>query len=359
MPFGAFDPLKSNFTRRYRSLILIIIGNIAFILYLVFFVGIGSLIDFLSRLNLYQYALFYSIAAAAVVLAVFFDSLIWHSLLKPLSIKVKLRKLFLYNWIGNFVEMVVPCETVCGEATRIYLSQKETASNAGIAAAPVVSSRIISTFVYTGGLIIGFASLLLTRSVPIYLGGLFILIIVGTSSIVGAIFYLAFSDNAVQKLVNFLMRLVKIVTKNQAKLELQKEKITRSLASFGDSFRVYRQHPRYLVQPIIFAIIAWFFSLVVYLMVFYSLSFDGISLIDLTLIYCVQATVETITAGFPVGAVEITTINLYSLYGVPLVIAGAATTLTRLLTFWFQIIIGYPLVQFTELKNLLKGTFFS
>ncbi len=324
-----------------------------------YFVGIGSLIDFLSRLNLEQYALFYSIAAAAVVLSVFFDSLIWHSLLKPLSIKVKLRKLFLYNWIGNFVEMIVPCETVCGEATRIYLSQKETSSNAGIAAAPVVSSRILSTFVYTSGLIIGFIWLLFARTVPLYLISLFVLIIIGTSAVVGAIFYLAFSDTAVEKLVNFLMRIVRVVTKNQAKLEQDKEKITRSLASFGDSFRVYRQHPRYLIEPLIFAIIAWFFSLLVYLMVFHSLGFDDISLIDLTLIYCVQATVETITAGFPVGAVEITTINLYSLYGVPLVVAGAATTLTRLLTFWFQIIIGYPIVQFTELKNLLKGTFFS
>jgi uncharacterized protein (TIRG00374 family) len=324
-----------------------------------FFVGFESLADFLSKLNLTQYAAFYSVAAAALVLSVFFDSLIWHSLLKPLSVKVKLKKLFLYNWIGNFVEKVVPCETVCGEATRIYLSQKETASNAGIAAAPVVSSRIISTFVYTGGLLIGFVWLLLTRSTPIYLDGVFVLILLGTASVVGAIFYLAFSEGAVQKLVDFLMRLAKIVTKNQAKLEQQKDKIARALSSFGDSFRVYREHPRYLIQPVIFAIIAWFFSLLVYLMVFYSLNFQGISIVDLTLIYCVEATVETITAGFPVGAVEITTINLYSIYGVPLVIAGAATTLTRLLTFWFQIIIGYPIVQFTEVKNLLRGTFLS
>lgn len=254
--------------------------------------------------------------------------------------------------------MVIPCETVCGEATRIYLSQKETSSNAGIAAAPVVSSRILSTFVYTSGLVIGFVWLLFTRSIPLYLVSLFILIVVGTSAIVGAIFYLAFSDTAVEKLVNFLMRLVRVITKNQTKLERDKERITRSLASFGDSFRVYRQHPRYLIKPIIFAIIAWFFSLLVYLLVFYSLGYNSIGLIDLTLIYCVQATVETITAGFPVGAVEITTINLYSLYGVPVVMAGAATTLTRLLTFWFQIIIGYPIIQFTELKNTIKGTFF-
>jgi uncharacterized membrane protein YbhN (UPF0104 family) len=73
------------------------------------------------------------------------------------------------------------------------------------------------------------------------------------------------------------------------------------------------------------------------------------------MVYCVSSTVETLTAGFPVGAVEITLISLYSALGVPVVIAGAATTLTRLLTFWCQIIVGYPILQFTELKNVLKG----
>jgi uncharacterized membrane protein YbhN (UPF0104 family) len=78
------------------------------------------------------------------------------------------------------------------------------------------------------------------------------------------------------------------------------------------------------VRPVIFAVVSWLFSLLVYLMVFYSLNFEGISIVDLTLIYCISATVETITAGFPVGAVEITMINLYSLYGVPLVVAGGS-----------------------------------
>jgi uncharacterized membrane protein YbhN (UPF0104 family) len=105
----------------------------------------------------------------------------------------------------------------------------------------------------------------------------------------------------------------------------------------------------------IFAVIGWLFTLLVYMMVFYSLNFTSITFLDLAMVYCVSSTVETITAGFPVGAVEITMTSLYSALGVPLVIAGAATTLTRLLTFWFQIIVGYPLVEFTGLRNILKG----
>ena len=80
----------------------------------------------------------------------------------------------------------------------------------------------------------------------------------------------------------------------------------------------------------------------------------SISIVDLAMVYCVSSIVETLTAGFPVGAVEITMISLYSALGIPLVVAGAATTLTRLLTFWFQIIVGYPIFQITGLENLLK-----
>ena len=73
------------------------------------------------------------------------------------------------------------------------------------------------------------------------------------------------------------------------------------------------------------------------------------------MVYCISSTVETLTAGFPVGALEITMISLYSALGVPLVIAGAATALTRLLTFRFQIIVCYPIFQLKGLKEALEG----
>jgi hypothetical protein len=54
-------------------------------------------------------------------------------------------------------------------------------------------------------------------------------------------------------------------------------------------------------------------------MVFYALNFRSITLPDLAVVYFISSTVETITSGFPVGAVEITMINLYSALNVPLV----------------------------------------
>jgi len=332
-----------------------VLGLVAFILYLWFFVGFNGLFNLLSKLNVYQYSLFFSLAVIALFLAVIFDSLIWHSLLGSLSVKVKLRKIILYNWVGNFVELIVPSATVGGEVARILLAQKETKNDTGIAAATVIGSRIISTFVYSGGLLIAFSVLLLTHQLPIYLLTPIILVSIGTAGVIAVVFVVAFKESAVDKIANVSLWIARRITKNPVKLEAIREKIHAILSSFSEVFKTFKANKRYLIKPVIFAIIAWLFNLTVYLMIFYSLNFTGISLIDLATVYCIVTTVETLTAGFPVGAVEVTMINLFSLYGVPIAVAGAATTLTRLLTFWCQVLVGYPLVEWIGAKSLIKS----
>jgi uncharacterized protein (TIRG00374 family) len=344
-----------GFLSKHKSSLFLILGSIAFIAYLEYFVKFDSLIKLLTSLNLAQYSLYYSLAILSLVLMVFFDSLIFYYLLQGLKVKIKLTKMILYNWIGNFVEMVIPCETVCGEVTRIYLIQKDTKSNIGTSAAPVISSRIISTVIYTAGLLVGSIFLVFGRPLPLYLLGTLLVISFGTVGIIGVFFYIALKNGADERLVNAIMRLLKVITKNQAKLDKRKEKLQTTIFSFTEAFKTYKKNPKLLIKPTIFAAVGYIFNLLVFLMVFYALNFRSITLPDLAVVYFISSTVETITSGFPVGAVEITMINLYSALNVPLVIAGAATTLSRLLTFWVQVLIGYPLVQFTGLKQLVKN----
>jgi len=339
---------------KYRSAIFMLAGSIAFAAYLWFIVGVSSLFDLFSQLDLGKYSLYYSIAILALFMSVFFDSMIWHSLLQSMKVKMKLRKIVLYNWIGNFVEMVIPCETVCGEVTRMYLAKKDTNQNIGATAAPVITSRLLSTLVYTSGLLVGSLVLVTTQRMPTYLLGTLLLVSVASIGTIFAALYLVLKEEAAEKLVSLAMVFVKIVTKSKAAQEQQKENLRLSLYSFGEAFGTYKKRPKFLIKPIFYAVIAWSFTLLVYMMVFYSLDFMSISIVDLAMVYCVSSIVETLTAGFPVGAVEITMISLYSALGIPLVVAGAATTLTRLLTFWFQIIVGYPIFQITGLENLLK-----
>jgi uncharacterized membrane protein YbhN (UPF0104 family) len=115
-------------------------------------------------------------------------------LLKGLKIKMRLRKVVLYNWIGNIVEMVIPCETVCGEVARVYLAKKETNGNVGISAAPVITSRILSTVVYTGGLLVGSLLLVATQKMPLFLLGTLLLVAIGSIGMIAAVLYLALRE---------------------------------------------------------------------------------------------------------------------------------------------------------------------
>ena len=343
--------MSLTFAQTRKSIVLMILGLIAFILYLLFFGDFAGFLRVLSTLDLTNYSFFYSLAILCVVMAVFFDSLIWHSLLDALKINIKLRRIMLYNWIGNFVEMILPCQTVCGEATRIYLAQREPENDAGISSATVITSRLLSTLVYTGGLIVGFIALVINGWVTSYLVLLVALVTAGTASVVAIILYIALKEGAAERLVNILMTLIRFIIKKPSWLEKEKESLQKTLFSFSVSFKTYRNRPQLLVKPLFFAIIAWIFSLLVYLMIFYALGYPEISIFSLATVFSVTSTVETLTAGFPVGAVEITMVNMFSLYGVPLATAAAATTLTRLITFWCQVLIGYPLINIAGLKT--------
>ena len=90
-------------------------------------------------------------------------------------------------------------------------------------------------------------------------------------------------------------------------------------------------------------------------MIFYTPNHIAISIVDLATVYCIITAVETLTAGFPIEAVEVSMTSMFSLYGVLIAVAGAATTLTRLLPFWCQIIVGYPIIEWMGAKALLKG----
>ena len=127
------------------------IGLIVFFLYLYFFVGFSSLLAVLSSLNSVNYVVYYSLAVLAAVFSIFFVAAAWQDLLKTLSVKAKLRSLFLYTWVGYFVDLVVPCQAVCGEVTRIYLVHDENQDSYGAVAASSLTNRIISYFITSVG----------------------------------------------------------------------------------------------------------------------------------------------------------------------------------------------------------------
>jgi uncharacterized protein (TIRG00374 family) len=183
-----------------------ILGLIVFFLYLYFYIGANQIIEVLSHVNSTQYAIFYSLALLAMLTSVFFWSAGWNTILRRLSVKISYRHAYLYYWVGYFADLVLPCGTVCGEVTRLYLVQKETKENYGELASAAVTNRIVAYTIVTIGLYSGAAIILLKPGVPGIITNIFITFLVGVTGYYAVLLYLALEKTAAKNLTYFTLK---------------------------------------------------------------------------------------------------------------------------------------------------------
>jgi len=337
-----------------KSVSLMAIGLLAFLAYLYFFVGFSEITEILRRVNPLEYFLYYSLTIAAIVLSVLFYAVAWHELLKVLSIRISLKKSFLYSWLGNFVDLVVPLETMSGEVTRAYLVYNDVKDHFGKTVASLVCHRIVSIITTLSMLI--FSSLYLILNYPVEPKVLYLLVsvTVGTAATIMALLYLSVRESAARKLVNFLIRLVATVTGRRLSLASLRERAERTLLAFHEGFKTFGKSPGNLVEPLVYSYVSWFLHLSIYFLVFYALGFREVTgyVSQIVVVFSISLAVQTIPIGFPVGLVEIVMTSLYVLFGISPAISGVATSLIRSVTFWFQILVGYAIFQWIGLKQL-------
>ena len=336
-----------------KSIPFLLIGLLIFVCYLYFFVGIPEMIATIQSVNPF----YYSLAIIAFLLDILFYALTWHYFLLPLSVKTSFRKTFLFVWVGAFVDILVPAESISGDVSKAYLMSKETNKNTGRVAASVVSHRILSSTVTLGSLIIGSLSFLVLRhEIPGFILNLILLVSFGTTITLIFLFLLCFKEHMTRKITDSLLRLIAYVSRGRWRLTSLRSETRRTLKAFHQAIDVLSAHPMSLVPPVIFSIVSWLFSLLISLLVFLSLGypFSFSVIVIVVTVYSISCAIQAVPAGIPaeVGIVEPVMISLYALLGVPVDISGAATILTRILTVWLRLSIGFAATQWVGIKTL-------
>ena len=339
-----------------RGLPLLLIGLLIFLFYFYFFGGIAGLTDVVAELqtaNLF----YYSLTFISIVLSILFYSLAWHRLMSLLSIETTFRKAFLYVWVGNFVDILVPAEAVSGEVSKAYLMSKNSNVNSGKVVASIVSHRILSMTVTLGGLIISSVFFILKYKPPELILDFVIVIASCTALSIILLVYLSVREQTTRKFVNWVISLVARISRGRWKLTTLRSKAQKMLKAFHQGIEILTRNPRGLAGPVVFSIAAWFFDLLIAFLVFTSIDFE-ISLSAIIMVYSISVALQTIPIGIPgeVGFMEIAMTALYTLLGVPIVVSVAATVLTRVVTLWFKLIVGYAAVQWIGIKVLMGGT---
>jgi uncharacterized protein (TIRG00374 family) len=345
---------KPKITR--KTVIFPLIGLVAFFLYIYLFqVDITAIIATAQRAD----PLLYALAAALSLIEVFFFSISWRVLANFLLIKLSVIKSYLFVWYGIFVDIIVPAESVSGEAMRVYLVTKEQGNNTcGRVVASLVTHRILGMVMNVAVLIVGVVLLYTEAEINPLIFNLILFIVVGITITLLLMMFFSYKEEWSLKVINWLVRVGKFLTRGRwhGQLTKIKEDACRIAKSFHDSMKEFKHNPKALIFSLFYLAITWILSLSIPYLVFMSLRYP-VSWSVILITSAIVLAVKSIPLGVPfeVGLPEITMTTVYiSLLGPAAAgISATATILTRLLTLWLRFFVGFMAQQWLELKPVL------
>jgi uncharacterized protein (TIRG00374 family) len=331
-----------------------IAGLVVFIIYLYFYIGIPKILEVIRGINSTQYAFYYTLALLAVLASVFCWACAWNSILRSLNVKISYRRAYLYYWVGYFSDLVLPCVTICGEITRLYLVQKETGESYGVLAASAITNRLVAYTIVAVGLYSGAILVFLKPGISPVISNIFILFLIGVTIYLAVLIYLAFVKQAAKNIERLYVKILKVIRPKHVHpwKEAQRE---QSLASYYTGFKKFRENPRLLITPLIIHTISYLLGLSVYILVFYALGIPS-TFEFYIVVYFIATAVQDAAASFSVGSLDIIMASIFLLYGLNPGISGVTALLVRSVGFWFPLFVGFLAVQYLGTKNLVSQT---
>jgi len=343
-----------------RATLFLLLGLLIFIVYLVFFVKIDEMIKVIAQANPFVYSLTF----VATLLDGFFFALAWRYLMLALSVRVSLKKTYLFMWVSIFIDSIVPAESISGEISRAYLMSKEPNAETGKVVVSLVIHRVIMVLItivtlLTGTLIL-FASHYPLSTLIMYL---IWLVTIFTVIFLVAVLLLCVKEKWMERIVNFLIKLVVRIFRGRWRLEELRETALVELRSFYEGLETLSSNLKHFIGPVVFSILSWFFSVLVSFLVFISLGFhvDWNLTSIIIVVFSLSIAIKSVPIGIPaeVGLPELAMVILYTELGGPLgitpEISTAVTILSRVVSFVFKFIIGFAATQWVGIKTIMDG----
>jgi len=335
-----------------RTIPFLLVGLLAFALYLIFFVNINEMIETMRQTNL----TIFLVSIIASIFEMVFFALAWHFYLTPLSANEPFKKTFAYAYASIFIDQLIPAESLSGEIARIYFVTRDGV-DAGKATASVIAQRIFG-MLYTAIALIFGALQLSIWSIPSLslIQSLVLLVVVGTIIVLLLILIICLKENWTQKAITRIVAFIERISRGRWNLNTWRDDIRNSISAFYESLRIFRTRPKKLILPVGFSVLSWFFGISIYYVVFAAMGYV-LDWATLTIVYSLVIAIKSVPVGIPaeVGVTEIAMTTLFGVFGVPLNFSAAATVLIRIVTVWFRFLIGFVAIQWIGIKTILHN----
>jgi uncharacterized protein (TIRG00374 family) len=337
----------------WKMVLFPIVGLAAFFSYIYLFrVDIPQIIATAGNADPFPY----TVAILFSVIEVFFYALSWRALLEFLQIKISVIRSYLFVWYGIFLDIIIPAESVSGEAVRIYLIQREQGiASCGPTTASLVTHRLLGMALNVAVLFIGTGLLFIEGEATGIILNIILALAAGITLVLILVIVFSFKTKWSLRVVNGFADFAHWITRGKWKgLVKIREDVCRITSSFHDSMKKFGHNPKPLALSLIGLTVTWVFNLGTTYLVFLALRWP-VSWSTILITSAIVLAVKSAPLGIPfeVGLPEITMTTLYTSLGVPAGISATATILSRLLTLWLRFFIGLGAQQYLDLKSVV------
>ena len=308
-------------------LITAVIGYAALLFFLFFFVDIGRVFAVLDSINLGIYA----IAALCLIVSIFFHSLVWHQLLKAVSVNLGFRRTYVLYWVGVFVDNLIPGGW-SGDLFKAYLLSKDPDLDGGKAVASVVAKNVYEAVFNLGGLLVGLVVLLTAytladNSVLLLLGGITVVLTLPLAILL----VISFKPKAAKRFSRFMLRFLNLTKFNAA--------VDKTIDDYHGGMKSLLQNPKMFLKPMVLSLFAWGFEVLTLLLVISSLG-RSISPDKVIIVRSISGNLEAQGYAFA-GYAQIVTTALYTTLGIDLALGASVALLGGFFFFWLKTVISY------------------
>ncbi len=339
----ATKPLRLN-----PIVLVLVLGLVAFLLYVYFYINPAQVVSILSKTNLAVY----SAAFISYFMFAFFSSLVWQGLLNCLSVKVSKRKTLLLTWVGLFFEATVPQLGWSGEISKTYLLAKNSDIDAGKIGASVVGQKIFTMTITIAALSTGLGLVLVNYSLPIATTLLMVTVLTLSIAALAIVYYVSIKPVATKTLLNLAIKIVVFFRKRWSPFDF-KLKAEDGLDKFHAGIKQITEHPEALVKPAICAILSFICEISVISLSFIALGYP-VPIDKVLIVFTLTGTLQTVGVTFFGFPELIMTVSFNALL-IPASLALSVTLLARMVNLWFRLIVSYFALQWAGIKIIRQS----
>ena len=326
-------------------LLVLILGLVAFIFYVYFYVNPSQVIDALSKTNL----AIYSSAFVAYFLFAFFSSLVWNGLLNCLSVKVSKRKTLLLTWVGLFFEATIPQLGWSGEVSKTYLLTKNSNVDAGKIGASVVGQKIFTMTITVVALSTGLGLVLTNYHLPLMVTMLIGSVLCLSILALAIVYYVSVKPAATRTLLIWATKIASFLRKRWNPLNFQL-KAEAELGKFHVGIKQLTANPKTLVKPAVCAVFGFICEVSVVSISFIALGFS-VPIDKVLIVFTLTGTLQTVGVTFFGFPELIMTVSFNALL-IPASLALSVTLLARVVNLWFRLVVSYSALQWAGIKAM-------